>query len=330
MSRTLRGTVTLLHQIYVAEGVLGESFAGAVDLAAFSLTIPALPTEHSDGIMALTCPIDDDRLRSSVVDDTWGTTAHFLESGKPRNLSSYIKTVAIEVEAESDQDLAIFTATFGKKFTDWFAIATQWLELWAKQVLSPYQGEGIGTRGRLWENNAPPPGRSGWHAHRVVVHIGGSHVDRNMLHTACRNATESVGVPPEWRLYLSASRTHDNRLAVIEAASAAEVALSRALDTRLPMLSEAARNRITQNANGIIEMVRLLEDMDNVSSTESRWRQVAHRLAYPRNQAAHKGLRPADEEVKGAVKEAKKLLDLYAPLPSPASIADDCDESVTR
>jgi hypothetical protein len=93
--------------------------------------------------------------------------------------------------------------------------------------------------------------------------------------------------PPEWELYLRSGRRSDLRLRIIDVATAVEVALSRALDRRLSGQPKVARHRITTMANGVVGLIDLLESIDGTQ--HSRRNLVAHRIAGPRNLAAHQG-----------------------------------------
>lgn len=93
----------------------------------------------------------------------------------------------------------------------------------------------------------------------------------------------------------------------------AEVALAPCLHKRLSGLSNEARERIIVNANGLVGLLRLVEDVD--CAHESSWKRVADRLANPRNQAVHAGEAPTD--VTSALDESTSILQRYARLPLP-------------
>jgi glycerol dehydrogenase-like iron-containing ADH family enzyme len=105
----------------------------------------------------------------------------------------------------------------------------------------------------------------------------------------------------------------DNRRAVIDAATAAEVALAHALRTRLGEMPEDALEATIRSVNGLVGLLKLVEQID--STEKSRWKRVADRLANPRNSCVHRGIKLTREEVQSAIEEAHTLLETYSPLP---------------
>ena len=92
--------------------------------------------------------------------------------------------------------------------------------------------------------------------------------------------------------------------------------MAQALAARLGKLSEAARNQIVLQANGLTGLAKLLEAIDGRRSSPSAGR-IANELAGPRNKAVHVGIHPTQTEVKKAQEVAKGLLNAYSPLPQP-------------
>lgn len=125
-------------------------------------------------------------------------------------------------------------------------------------------------------------------------------VRRRVLECAFAKATKAERPPPEWLIFLRALRWNDDRLAVIEAASAAEIALARAVGARLRGIPEAARDRITRNANGLTGLVRLLEAVGGAAEKQARCKRVADRLARPRNRSSSTWRdNPSQEDCRG-------------------------------
>jgi len=117
----------------------------------------------------------------------------------------------------------------------------------------------------------------------------------------------------EWRLINSARVLRDNRRAVIDAATAAEVALAHALWTRLGEMPDDAIEATIRSADGLVGLLKLVEQIDGVA--KRRWPQARDRIAKPRNSCVHRGIEPTREEVHRAIEEARALLETYSPLP---------------
>ena len=124
-----------------------------------------------------------------------------------------------------------------------------------------------------------------------------------------KTGTAAVGVATP----NSARVLRDNRRAVIDAATAVEVALAYALRTRLGEMPEDALEATIRSANGLVGLLKLVEQID--STEKSRWKRVADRLANPRNSCVHRGIKLTREELQSAIEEAHTLLETYSPLP---------------
>ena len=119
----------------------------------------------------------------------------------------------------------------------------------------------------------------------------------------------------------------DNRRAVIDAATAAEVALAHAVRTRLGEMPEDALDATMRSVNGLVGLLKFVEQIDGVA--KCRWPQVRDWITKPRNSCVHRGIEPTREEVVRAIKEAQTLLETYSPLPefaltqAPESVRDE-------
>lgn len=149
------------------------------------------------------------------------------------------------------------------------------------------------------------------------MHSNSVAVNKLALQSAFAKATKVEHPPAEWLIHLRAQRLNDHRLAVIEAATAAEVAISRALKERLSDLPEAASAQIVKSANGLVGMFHLLELIDGVAEADTKWARIAGRLANPRNHAAHRGAAPLPDVADKAIEESRSILNKYSPLPQP-------------
>jgi hypothetical protein len=322
MTRHFEGAIRLPREILVAEDALGKTFTGAFDLAAFSLAMPKLPDDRDVDTLMLETPFPhDERLVAPMPDSRWGYVGFGKPADGPRPLASWVSMVVVKIDFSS-QNVAKFNelaTEFGTAFDSWYTLAVQWMELWTNQILAPDENKEGHTRGSVWDLSADPPALTGWGLRLgpVLLRFSESAVPSRVLQSSFAKATEAERPPPEWLIYLQARRQNDDRLAVIEAASAAEIALARAVDARLSSLSEAARVRITRNANGLAGLVQLLEAIDESKRDQTRWRRVADRLARPRNQAVHTGIIPHTQTTMNALEEAHILLNEYSPLPQP-------------
>ena len=106
-------------------------------------------------------------------------------------------------------------------------------------------------------------------------------------------------------------RTKDRRHAAIEAATAAEIALSQAGERHLTGLPAGGADWIMRRSNGIAALAQMLKAFEGTSGASK----LAERIAGPRNKAVHRGVLPTEDEVNEAFDAAYQILRMYSPLP---------------
>ncbi|PRX10522.1 hypothetical protein CLV67_1332 [Actinoplanes italicus] len=128
------------------------------------------------------------------------------------------------------------------------------------------------------------------------------------------------GIPPERQLLLSARAglfENDFRRSVIDAGTAAEVALATSISRQLKAraVSTSFIESAIINANGVAGLTALAISLgDAVPVSKNR---VADRLAKVRNRAAHGGVVPSPDEAHSAYALARTLVDHACPLDIP-------------
>src|SRR4051794_25452424 len=110
--------------------------------------------------------------------------------------------------------------------------------------------------------------------------------------------------------------TLQDRQVLMNAAAAAEVPLAEFVYVKLGSVSERPGERVTRNANGIVGLLQLAEDLDGPVAA-SRRNRISARVSGPRNDAAHRGITPSESGLADALTEVRDLLDRYAPAPTP-------------
>jgi hypothetical protein len=313
--RQLEGVIELPRSVLVDQSVLGQRFPFHLDDGDAELWFPALPADAgATESHVLESPLPDVPRLSQIAGRDWGHAGFSKYPGHPRPLASWVEKVVFRASVEVDASTKPwdYAYDFGSQFNSWLETVEQWISLWAPGAVSPDPEVASSSRGQFWDSSTDPERLTGWHPSLSVSMVpSASALDRVRLAAAMRRASYREGPPPEWLLLLRARQINDPRTAVIEAATAVEVALVHCLHDRLFELSDMARERIIGGANGLVGLLRLLEGIDR--APESCWARVADRLAEPRNRAVHAGLVPSD--VNSALDEATSLLELYAPVP---------------
>jgi hypothetical protein len=294
---------------------------------AFTISTPRLPDDIDQTPIGTARSLvrpryRDARLRLVENDRGWGHMAFGgVDRSGARIFASNVTTLLIHVtldvdpEPESYADAAVGLVGV---LVPWWSRVMTWVELWTGQILTPESGPDIGLTSSIWTVAYDHPRRmlTGFaNPSSVTLHSHTRAISSDALQVAFDRADGSETPPAEWELYLRSGRRSDLRLRIIDVATAVEVALSRALDRRPAGQPKAARNRITTMANGVVRLIRLLESIDGTE--HSRRNLVAHRIAGPRNLAAHQGVTPTPDEATEAWSTAGILLDEYSPMPTP-------------
>jgi hypothetical protein len=122
-------------------------------------------------------------------------------------------------------------------------------------------------------------------------------------------------LPAEWqyirdaRSWLNAGQT---RRAVLDACTAAEIALANQVHHLLGTTDEVVIEELLLRCNGIADVAKLVRRVGGPDATASR-KQVEERLAKVRNRAAHGGYEPDHEEASQALKAAIDVVERYLP-----------------
>ncbi|WP_433020073.1 hypothetical protein [Kribbella sp. CA-294648] len=325
-SRRLEGVIDLPREILVASEALGQSVQGHTGLDAFTLFLPSLADPFAGNWMYLNPPyFDDHEVLGLLGQRTWGRPS------SPERMMvlgpSWVHSVVVRIDAEplgrqSDGLAAEAAGTadaFGQRFAVWYGRFAAWLEIWTPQRLMSNPSGEPKLRGRVFFRIDENVQLTGWGEAfgPVELYHARDAVTLKVLRAAAAKASLGASPPLEWQLLIRALRYDDDRRqSVIDAASAAEVAMAQAARAKLGSVPDKAIEAIIQSANGVAGMVELLEAIDE--ATGKSWRsRVAARLAGPRNDAAHRGLTPSHETTTEAIAQAIDLVNKYSPRPNP-------------
>jgi len=139
MTRELEGAISLPAEVLVAPGALGKTFGGRAGPTSFSISFPSLPENaQTDGFL-LEPPYASpywERLYS--LGRSWGHMGFEKHPDHPRPLAGRVGMVALNIEAAGLTEVPLyeFADQFGALFSDWYATAVGWFELWGGQVLT--------------------------------------------------------------------------------------------------------------------------------------------------------------------------------------------------
>ena len=262
-------------------------------------------------------------------DDAWLIMWGRVSGWHPKDdriLDAYIpRLVAVARWEGGDDDVE--RLAFAEHTTDalqvWFVALKDWLEVVSGKVL--------GVRHETASSHLMPTnplqidssGRAGWFARP-------EHGD---IHTIYREPTMSLADWQAATLYVAAgaqvplahdllrearhAQGHgDGRRAVLDAASACEVALSESIRERVHGSPDDAIDRQFRRMSGVVELYDFQVLAVRPIAAVSHGR-LAGDLAGVRNRVAHAGHRPTKTAVKEAIAVATALVAEVAPLPQP-------------
>jgi hypothetical protein len=227
--------------------------------------------------------------------------------GHRMNSSWAVTKVALAIEpTPGDQP------DFVRKFAAWFAIVREWV--YAKNRIPLAFSSGRAMRFQIGSHGGIMMPTS----HLVSGVAGPPAVE---LQSACDRAARNERPALQHRLLLSAFSSlivADYRRAVIDAGTAAEVALGTLIDGALRSKSVAADaiDRIVVQANGAVGLYSLATKLGWSCSAVSKNR-LANELAERRNKVAHAGADVSNKEAATAVGCARELVASATPLDFP-------------
>lgn len=161
--------------------------------------------------------------------------------------------------------------------------------------------------GRYW-------GRGGVIESHVIAGRRGATEEE--LTAAFKRASVGEMLPLQHELLLQARTAQfdsEPRRAVIDATSAAEVAIAQWVHGRLEErgLSSDEALAISAQANGIVDLYKLAASLGLKLATSGR--RVADQIAGPRNVAVHRGAPPSHDVAARAVRSSQEIVDEVSP-----------------
>lgn len=328
----IEGVLHLPAPLFVEPNALGKTYDVMIGDVQCALTFPSLTRdlerEHGGRITAPE-PLDPQRV-DTLNKFRWGYVS------LPTTLHSYVESALIRFSLDcpiqavdsADQTMGVNLldhATFlgmNAAVARWFDIVSEWLEVWTGQHIDPLPDPAThSTRVHAWE-----VGSVGQQFYGTGVRLGNISVQRSdtsaserTLRSAFDKASQDASLPIAHRMLRSAHSSQqrgDARIAVIDAATGAEVALSREIHTLLAPLAPDAVECILRLASGLVDLIRLRESLTSVEFPVSK-NMAMHRLAEPRNKAAHAGVVPDRQATEEALSVAGAIISACSPLPSP-------------
>ncbi|WP_349902955.1 hypothetical protein [Parafrigoribacterium humi] len=318
-------SVRLIPALEVEPECLGIEIEANIDGEAYVIGFP-VPDGRPNSAVFLPHPSAAASLQSLPWDprDPWACTHRMTHDDRVISMAIHKIVIVWNPTGPSRHEMNVAGARFGHAFDQWYSRLYSWLELWTTQGLNQHQwpSTGIRTQGR---GEFEPGQHYGWgnwgvlHEHRGDG-TSGPYASSDLLRAAADFANRRQSPSLSWDMLRRARGLPwtNGRQKVIDAATAAEVAVERALFRFFSNhhLSTDQIEATLRPFTGIAEKLRLMEKLVPPSS-RSLVSRVADKIAGPRNKAAHAGWTPAPAEVDDCLATVAEVLAEYDPLPTP-------------
>ncbi|MGP3985090.1 hypothetical protein [Streptomyces sp. KR80] len=272
------------------------------------LTLPVFDPDSEK----LAGPPDERLLPDSVesaFSDAWGyqSGGDLYRVGAAR---SSILLVPASNMATSDE-----LRRLGESFFRWFDIVFHWATAWSGELVRQV-GPKHSSAFNVITDGANIVGSG---VSLGGVYLVGVPLTRDQVVGAFRRASRGEHLPPEHRLLLDAQAARmdgDFRRAVIDSATAAEVAIASAISDHLrsKKLTDAFIENLIKRAGGIIGLVDLYVGLGHALGVSKN--KLMPELSEVRNNAAHRGWIPTDDIAKTAHRHARTVVGSAKPLPA--------------
>ena len=302
--RRFEGFVQFPWALPVALDALGLRERIEIDSRRAWLTFPALEGEFPSS--QLVCPLD---ARGRGLRGDVGSVASW--GFQSTSALCYVTAARTSLFIDGDLTTSVDVAYAFRPLFESFRL---WAESWLR---SPLDAGGVANDSRLYLARRRDPMTSLGLSPTVIV-VRDEGLSGAQVRGALRRASRGQLPPVEQTLLASGRRAlfaGDTRRVVIEAGSAAEVAMSsyitRSLSSR--NLPEGFVERVTTNANGLVGLHRLCVSLGwepVVSKTR-----LGAELAEVRNHAAHRGEVPGRDTATTALDHAAAVVDSLSPMP---------------
>lgn len=324
MSVVLEGPLNLRSGVYISGDALGMEVPVVIAGSVGSVVLPTLPQprkrEPFDGHDALLAPsLVNKKFEQWLKDTEWGEQ-------RAGNGDSWVQAIMFRFALEGVESLS---ETSGRELgqrlraegDDWQRRLFDWLETVAGQDLDPHEPY-------RWIEFEPPSlvlwtldeNGKGYEASRpdsveIKLNVPDAPVSRDQWRFVVAKANDGQETPIEYKLLNSArsalARGHWRR-SVLEAATAAEVALTATLQHELSAGRADVAEALLDTHHALIRRDQLCRRLSIALPVSAK--DMKEGLAEPRNKAIHAGEDPAGSEAREAYRIARDVVRKLVPI----------------
>lgn len=237
--------------------------------------------------------------------------------------SSCVEAAVLEFEVSQQDDL-LHSQDFlrvASAFDSWFRLVGDWLEQWTGQVVRRPTIPGRESVLHAMQPDDPPQligSGATLGGGPVYVQLSDVAANSKVLSSAFRRASSRESIPLPYLLLRNsklASEQGESRLAILESATAAELALVAAIARTIEPESSQTLELVLRKASGLMALDGRCRERGGRPGL--RRDVLRKRLAQPRNVAIHRAKVPTWSAVSKAQQVARILVQKNVPLPSP-------------
>jgi len=325
---TLEGVFQLPAPVALKVEALGARVPVRINGQEFQLIPPSLqlvdarPTLVAPPMETVRPDLDwDERYRS--VGSAWGRMAHF-KSTDPlgANGAALVRAFVIrQTMAAADKAQSVQQQERGEDLYQhidaWWRLVADWVEVVARQNLDPHY-DGASRPGddlELWFKHGSDGGTVNNPTPLLITVSPVNDLTSDRWKAVLQAASDGRQPPTEHLLLrdaIAANRRGQRRRAVLDAATAAEMALTYLLDQELAGLRSDVAGYVREKSRQISGRVQALKNL-GVQLPGDAGKRIISCLAEPRNKAIHGGHEPSVDETREALKIADEIMEAASP-----------------
>lgn len=328
-SRTIEGFFDC-GAILTSTDSLDRSYPVSIENQPCSVTFPRLDVQaHPDRIPSVIAP-SWEHPSATVPESTsndgeesdWGrvTQTSTAKDGSKTPIAVLVSGLRISAQVEPiDATRRRIAQTMNNAIADWWALACSWFAVLTQvdpQPVATRRPDGIGAPLYMWTSDDGTT--------RTPVQVSSSGtltfpgrvtlLEPDTIQRSFDRASKGIDCPLEWLLVRDARsllNAGEYRRAVIDAGTAAELAITRLLDDKLAGTPTEIREALLAKYRMLGQSSQLLRKLGHELPQGFQ-----QQLIEPRNAAAHSGLAPKRTEAKAAVLASAEIVEQAIPLQS--------------
>ncbi|MDE1675280.1 hypothetical protein [Nocardia gipuzkoensis] len=322
-SRVVEGRFfELFDELAVTVDCLGRTYETVIGDQRIVILMPSLPDplDGEDPHRPLVAPqahYENFAPPNDASQRAWGAVTG-TDKGEPTRVEVARLAYRFEITG-TDDDVAKACRQIEDDLTTWWERVAMWLDTYAELDLLNHRGSRVIPVGyRLdavtrHDDGAVHPVR--WQPAGVTITIPKDPVfpDSVALERSFKLAGTKAALPEEWQ-YLREARSWLNagqtRRAVIDACTAAEIALAHQVHDMLSGTDKVVIQQLLDLCHGVADVAQVVRKIGGTTASRN---QVEQKLANVRNRAAHAGAEPQREETTQAVMVAADIVEHARP-----------------